>query len=219
MDIYGVVVRIAYKNGRLGFDENVEFVHTLTQISSRKFLSVSCGLDYTIAIDEKGRLWGYGNNEFGQLGINGMVEESVFELTKVSEKKFVGVSCGSCCTLAIDKKEHLWGCGDNSAGQLGLGYSDMDDVYFFDFQKVSEQKFESVSFAGSHTIALDDDNFIWSCGGIGYDDDVNDQENKSIFTKVNNMPKIDALMNFNQSKRPFKTKVSHKTYQLHRKTK
>jgi len=36
--------------------------------SGTKFKDVSAGSNFTLAIDEKGKLWAWGNNDMGQLG-------------------------------------------------------------------------------------------------------------------------------------------------------
>ena len=85
-----------------------------------KFISISAGENYSLAIDETGQLWAWGYNGYGQLG-NGTTS-NVFTPQKISEgTKFVSVEAGGEHTVAVDNKGQVYTWGDNSSGQLGDG--------------------------------------------------------------------------------------------------
>jgi len=88
-------------------------------------VSISAGDQYNMAIKSDGSLWGWGDNEYGQVGNNGE-----FNRTDKNEGKYqtipvkvmdgvVSVSAGDGHTMAIKRDGSLWGWGDNSANQLG----------------------------------------------------------------------------------------------------
>lgn len=50
-------------------------------ISEYTFVSVACGYNYTVAIDDKGDIWSCGNNTQSQLGLGNNINQNV--LTEV----------------------------------------------------------------------------------------------------------------------------------------
>ncbi|CAM1326226.1 Uncharacterised protein g9199 [Pycnogonum litorale] len=58
-------------DGQLGIGSRKE-IRTPTMligINDKRMVDISCGSDFTIALDSSGRLWGWGRNDLGQLGI------------------------------------------------------------------------------------------------------------------------------------------------------
>jgi len=80
---------------------------------------IDCGWNHSTAIKTDGTLWAWGDNEYGQLGLEDVAHrsspEQVGSLTDWSD-----VNCGSYCTTAIKTNGTLWIWGRNSQGQLGL---------------------------------------------------------------------------------------------------
>nr|QBK90101.1 MAG: F-box and regulator of chromosome condensation repeat protein [Pithovirus LCPAC102] len=87
--------------------------------------SVTCGYEYTIAIDMDNIIWVFGNNNYGQLGfISG---GNIIIPTKLNifgyDMKAKYVSCGHNHTIIIDMDNNAWSFGQNNKGQLGLGHT------------------------------------------------------------------------------------------------
>ena len=82
---------------------------------------VACGNNYTAAIKTDGTLWTWGQNPYGQLGIN--IAAGSNRLTPVTT--FAGgtnwkqVTCGGNNTTAIKTDGTLWIWGLNNFGQIG----------------------------------------------------------------------------------------------------
>ena len=76
--------------------------------------------NHTLIIDNSGRLWGYGDNSYGQLGDNSKVYKTIPIQIK-AETKFTQISAGYIHSLAIDSEGNLWTWGNNSSGELGDG--------------------------------------------------------------------------------------------------
>lgn len=79
----------------------------------------------------------------------------------IFDNKFVAISGSFFHIVILDEDGFLWSVGENSNGQLGLGFigGDKDDP-----GKVDDIKFKSVSCGRYHTIAIDNDGFLWGCG-------------------------------------------------------
>ena len=65
-------------------------------------------------------LWTWGNNSFGQLGLNTTANYSSPNQVGTTNV-WSTTSCGSTHTLSIQSNGTLWAWGNNSYGQLGQG--------------------------------------------------------------------------------------------------
>lgn len=158
--------------------------------SDKRFVMVSCKDFHTMAVDEDGFLWGLGYNHVGQLGLGDFEDRTGPDLSLVtSDKRFTMVSCGHTYTIAIDEDGHLWGCGCNSEGQLGLG----DEINRNKFERLlSDESFTMVSCENYHTLAIDGNGCLWFCGVNRYDWLL---PSRNKLEKVKNINNVGNLMN------------------------
>jgi len=105
--------------------------------TTRRWVKVEGGEDFTLALDTDGELWAWGINTQGQLGIGNFVNQN--RPTMITRPAGVSywkdMCCGSHHALAIDNLTHLWSWGYNKYGQLGLNnrtysYSSPQYVFF-----------------------------------------------------------------------------------------
>ena len=73
----------------------------------------------SFTIDNTGKLWGWGYNGYGQLGINSVTSARTPVAVLGATKTFCQISAGQLYTIGIDKNGKGWGWGYNSYGQLG----------------------------------------------------------------------------------------------------
>jgi alpha-tubulin suppressor-like RCC1 family protein len=124
---------------------------------------VASGSYHTCAIKEDYRLWCWGENSFGQLGIpelyRGNTAEPQFVMNDV-----VFVSVNGANTCAVKKDGTLWCWGNNSRGQIGDGSfgSDVSQPTFVMDQVVK------VSVGPLHTCAIKSDGSLWCWGNNLY---------------------------------------------------
>ena len=146
------------------------FIAFLTLLSSI-FLHSQCiqkiavGYEHNLVIKTDGTLWGWGNNNEGELGLNtNQPEYFTPQLISSSTnwlKVFTGVSRGS---FAIKDDGTLWVCGDGIAGKLGLGNQ---NIVYIPTQLGIATDWEYVT-SGSHTIAKKNDGTLWGWGNNIY---------------------------------------------------
>ncbi|MCL2015953.1 MAG: stalk domain-containing protein [Defluviitaleaceae bacterium] len=91
----------------------VRIMDNVVAVSSGSFGHSS---GYSLALTSNGVLYGWGNNNSGQLG-NG---SSRIRPSRIMDN-IVAFSTSNAHTLAIDNQGRLWAWGSNSAGQLGDG--------------------------------------------------------------------------------------------------
>jgi RCC1 and BTB domain-containing protein len=89
-----------------------------------RIIAISCGSFHSIALSENGGVYGWGSNQYGQLGVS--KEKRVCNsptFIKISENKnelaFKKVSCGPYYTLILSTHGDIYGFGSNKYGQLG----------------------------------------------------------------------------------------------------
>ncbi len=133
-----------------------------------KTISASSGMFssvvHSLAIDEDGNLYAWGDNSSGQLGNNS--KESILIPTKIMEgTKFKEVQAGASYSMAIDEDGNLYTWGDNSKGQLGNGTTTNSMVPM----KIKEgKKFKGIYCSRYSSKAIDEDDCLWAWGENGY---------------------------------------------------
>ena len=97
--------------------------------SGTKIRQVACGLRHSLLLDETGRVWTFGDNRQGQLGqqtaATGAMTHSFRPLLVSGLCNVKLIACGDAHNLAVvetEGKPFLYGWGQNSCGQLGLGH-------------------------------------------------------------------------------------------------
>jgi alpha-tubulin suppressor-like RCC1 family protein len=86
-----------------------------------KVSQVAAGFDHSLALTENGTVYAWGDNTYGQVGINsakGIVSgpQKLEGLPAIS-----AISAGFRHSLALDNDGNIWVWGNNIAGQLGTG--------------------------------------------------------------------------------------------------
>jgi alpha-tubulin suppressor-like RCC1 family protein len=113
----------SWGNNNTGGLGNNSTNNELTPVSihgnKKTFCKINGGNSYTIGIDYKGQIWGWGYNNEGQLGNNSTTNESTPVSIHGNKKTFCAISVGIYHTIAIDYIYQVWGWGYNNYGQLG----------------------------------------------------------------------------------------------------
>ena len=116
-------------------------VNTFTLIpgfGDEKVVACSCGAEFSIVLTESGKMYTWGNPQYGQLGINATKEyigpnnRIIFTpqpptLIKM-EANIVQVSAGINHAFCLDDKGQLYAWGFAGFGRLGLNHSPPKDV-------------------------------------------------------------------------------------------
>ncbi len=127
---------------------------------SPRVTSVAGGRDSTFAVDDTGRLWAWGNNQYGQLGTGSTAAESSPRLvTGVSGVSRVESGADHTVAVLTDGRVFTW--GRNRFGQLGsaLGTVRLSPAVVAGLPLVSDV------FSGrDHVIALARNGEVWTWG-------------------------------------------------------
>lgn len=114
------------KYGQLGHgDFKDHLVPCQLEALRESFISqISGGWRHTMALTSDGKLFGWGWNKFGQVGVGDNVDHcSPVQVKFPLDQKVVQISCGWRHTLAVTERQNVFSWGRGTNGQLGLGES------------------------------------------------------------------------------------------------
>ncbi|KAJ7957057.1 ultraviolet-B receptor UVR8-like [Quillaja saponaria] len=114
------------KYGQLGHGDFQDSLvpHKLESLIDCFISQISGGWRHTMALTSDGKLYGWGWNKFGQVGVGDNVDHcSPVQVMFPNEQKVVQISCGWRHTLAVTEKQNVYSWGRGTNGQLGHGES------------------------------------------------------------------------------------------------
>ncbi|CAO3616933.1 unnamed protein product [Cunninghamella blakesleeana] len=150
-------------------------------LQDKKIIAAATGRNHTLLVTDTGKVYGAGDNKLGQLGIDNLVDKVTFtEITSLSKEKIVDVACGAEFSLVINDKGNVFAFGSQEYGQLGNAttgqyiksagqMATQPQPYPLLIKALSERKVKAVSCGANHSLALDDEGYVysWGFGGFG----------------------------------------------------
>ncbi|HHT9121450.1 MAG TPA: RCC1 domain-containing protein [Candidatus Wunengus sp. YC63] len=122
---------------------------------------VAAGGFHSLYLTEEGKIWAWGDNSKGQLGLgNTKSTNTPTELT--IETSFGIITAGASHSLAIDADGNVYAWGDYSKEQLGTGTTTINTPTPIKIDELTEIK--AVDAGEGHSLALDEDGNIWVWG-------------------------------------------------------
>ncbi|XP_043315002.1 X-linked retinitis pigmentosa GTPase regulator isoform X1 [Cervus elaphus] len=142
-------------------------------------MSLSCGDEHTAIITGNNKLFMFGSNNWGQLGLGSKAtvnKPTCIKALKPEKVKFV--ACGRNHTLVLTGGGKVYATGGNNEGQLGLGDTDERSAFHLISFFTSQHKIKQLSAGSNSSAALTEDGelFMWgdnSEGQIGLQDITN----------------------------------------------
>lgn len=154
-------------NGQLG-DNTVANRSTAVAINPPagagwRSMDISCDAgSFMGGISNRGFLYLWGKNQYGQLGDGTTANKSSPTLTSVGTNiKWKAISCGDNFTAAISDSGDMYTWGRNNNGQLGDGTTTSRSTVA---QLVLPVKFKDVATGPYFTLAIDTGNNLWAWG-------------------------------------------------------
>lgn len=126
--------------------------------------TIAGGTAHSLAVDGLGQVWGWGENEWYQLGTVAEADVSVPRQVEGFER-IVAVAAGASHSLALDDQGQVWGVGSNEYGEIGglNWYVSSDPV-----QVTALTGLVNVAAGGYHSLALDNQGRVWAWGDNAY---------------------------------------------------
>ncbi len=156
-------------SGQLGLG-NTNPVSLPTQIvvtvpSGRQWASLACSAGYSLALRSDGVVFGWGDNNNGQLGqLNGPTQLNAPTAINLLTVQTLSIAAGTSHVAAIGQDNTLWMWGSNVSGQLGKGPSGTPTIYTVPAQ-IGTDLWVAVACGGAHTLAIRlADQTLWTWG-------------------------------------------------------
>ena len=138
------------------------FMSAMAYEHNWKFVAAGDGSTY--AIDEDGSLWGWGWNEYGQLGLGTGSDERYGFPQKISEDKWIYATSGSSYSFFIKEDGTLWAAGLNTKGVQGTG-TGTNNKELTQVGTDSDWKYVTATrWFGFTAIAIKTDGTMWAWG-------------------------------------------------------
>ena len=138
-------------------------------------------VQYTELIKPYGNLYGSGDNEYNQLGIDDFPIGSI-DYVSVLAGSWSKIATGYLHSMAIKNDGTLWATGYNVDGQLGLG----DNEYRYEFVQVgSDTDWDQIVCGSYYTFAIKLNGEVWATGFNDYGElGLGDTTERNTFTQV-----------------------------------
>ncbi|XP_052004315.1 trichohyalin [Xyrauchen texanus] len=133
-------------------------------------VQISCGQSHSAFVTEQGRLFVFGSNSRGQLGLvtKGPATKPIY-VKALKVERIQLVACGTDHTLVSTLQGEVFATGGNSDGQLGLGHCN-DSISFQRLHPFCDSAPIKLLSAGNHTSAVlteDGRLFLWGDNSVG----------------------------------------------------
>ena len=158
------------RNGSLGVGAKRETVHRPelnTVLCGKQLIEIACGFEHCIGLTASGDCYAWGQNRYGQLGIDTHdTSETPQKIGELSDKKVIKICCGAYHSMALTSDGEVFSWGHNTFAQLG------DKTYNSrktPTQVLFRDKIVSISCGTNHSIALTHNGsaYVWGSNELG----------------------------------------------------
>lgn len=163
--VYGWGSNMYDQLGLEGFGSSPQPIE-LVLLAGKTIVEIACGSYHSIVIDNTGKLYAFGNNMYGQLGIESSDNSIPIEVASLSTKNIINIACGSYHTLALDSTGQVYAWGCNKGDQLGNG-NYIDSVVPITPIPLKNKDIVAISSGHGHNIAIDNVGKLYTWGHNG----------------------------------------------------
>ena len=125
---------------------------------------------FSLVLDDDGRIFGAGSNNRGQLGTGDTfttaTPRAVVSTGVLADKTIVAIATGTFHSLALDADGGIYAWGENESGQLGDGTTtDRNAPMAVDLSSIpSGRKIVEIAAGSGHSAAIDDEGVVYTWG-------------------------------------------------------
>ncbi|XP_043917383.1 probable E3 ubiquitin-protein ligase HERC4 isoform X4 [Protopterus annectens] len=141
----------------------------IPNLQAAPIIQIACGRHHSLALSQDGKLFSWGSNTFGQLGITKETASlsSPHHLVSLEGIPLAQISAGGAHSVAVSLSGTVFTWGRNNAGQLGLGSTE-DECSPNIVKSLESKKTIFVSCGEEHTAILTKDGMVFTFGAGGY---------------------------------------------------
>lgn len=161
-----------------------------------RIVAIAAGDKHTVALEEDGTVWTWGNNEHGQLGIG--TKESSNIPTKVKDlTNIIAIAAGSNHTLALEKDGTVWSWGAKESSSFDY---DSKKDRIIPVKEMELKDIVAIDANAFNSLALRKDGTVWAWGDNIYKQLGSNRDNSEIPEQVpelNNAIKVASGGSYN----------------------
>ncbi|HLY08606.1 MAG TPA: RCC1 repeat-containing protein, partial [Planctomycetota bacterium] len=126
-------------------------------------LGAGSSANHTLVALQDLTLWGFGDNEYAQLGTGRSFSQSALPVQTNGLSEVTVAAAGAECSLALRKDGSVWAWGFNEVGQMGLGFASTTPV-IAPGPVPGLPPIVHLSAGYNHSLALAHDGTVWVWG-------------------------------------------------------
>ncbi|KAK7494796.1 hypothetical protein BaRGS_00013923, partial [Batillaria attramentaria] len=155
----------ANNDGQLGIDglTSTDTPKHVDSLEDTQYKMVAAGSDHSMALTEDGRLFVWGSNGEGQVGLGEESEVSVPTQLDVGQR-VTCIACGYYHSAIVTENGELYTFGETEEGQLGLG-DDTEEPKIPQQVVAISDKVKAVACGSTHTVVLTEKGQVYTFGG------------------------------------------------------
>jgi alpha-tubulin suppressor-like RCC1 family protein len=112
----------ADSSGQVGNGTTGSVVTPPVQLTTLQgIVAIAAGTNHSLALDNTGKVWAWGSNTYGQLGLGSYAEQTLPVQVGSSLTGVISIAAGVEDSYAVEGNGTAWAWGDNSIGELGNG--------------------------------------------------------------------------------------------------
>lgn len=138
----------------------------LAQLSGKQVVDIAVGPGHCLVLTAKGQVYGFGFNQFGQLGVG--IKADTFEPLLIIPENIVAVRCGSQFSLALTANGRVLVWGSAKDGRLGCVVEDSNQYYPMEISKLSRHVIVDIQVGLWHSFALTNKGRVYGWGGSAF---------------------------------------------------
>ena len=142
----------------------------IEELCDKSVIQFYNGLYFAFALTSDNKLYCWGSNEYGQLGIKVIHNSKLFKPVLVEDLNNIiieQISCGSLHTLVLSNDGMVYGWGDNSQGQIGCG-KELGEKISEITQLKTLKNIKAIHCSFFESFALTDNGMVYSWGKNQY---------------------------------------------------
>eukprot|EP01084_Bolivina_argentea_P238734 401106_1 len=160
----------SFKNSHVNAKDEV-FWPTLinTMNIKNKIIDIKIGYEHTLFLTVNGKVYGCGNNESGQLGLQQNNANTIILIDSLVNDIIIAIRCGSRFSIVLNDNDQIKGFGSDSNGQLGRGKASKKTLPEHKKPEIikindNELRVEQIECGEEHVCCLDKYNNIYCWG-------------------------------------------------------
>ena len=149
-----------------GHDEWIEDPVIIEELCDQSVKEFFNGFNFVLCLTTQNKLFSWGMNYFGQLGIGYANKNGKFywpKLITLSDVNIVQVCCGDTHSLVLTEEGLVYGWGDNLFGQTGGGLNGEEDICS-PKQWIIDSKVSKIHCSRFQSFAITENGRVYCCG-------------------------------------------------------